>query len=90
MPAPYFSFLITSHAAPEGSVVAVYVNGMPLGQVVDGSFLPHGFIYPKGEPVLIKLHNLPQPFPFESLAAMKQALHDAIDKIDLPVEEAKL
>ena len=88
MQAPYFSFLLTSHSAPESSVIAAYVNGMPIGQILDDTFKPHGFIYPKGEPVLIQLHNLPNPFPFDSLDEMKRVLHEAIDQIDLPAPEA--
>lgn len=81
MKSPYFSFLICSHN--RGALVHAYVNGMPLGIIRDGVFEPHGFVYPKGEPVLTHLHNLPDPFPFETLAEMKEALHSAIDKLSV-------
>ena len=81
MKGQYFSFLITSHE--DGKLVAAYVNGMPIGQIQNGEFKPHGFVYPKGEPVLVNINNLPDPFPFKSLDEMKATLHQLIDKLEI-------
>ena len=81
MKSPYFSFLLCSHES--GALINVYVNGMPMGTIRAGVFEPHGFIYPQGEPVLIRLNNLPKPFPFKTLGDMKAMLHEAIDKLSI-------
>ncbi len=67
--APYYSFLICSHAS--GKLVHVYFNGLPIG------------IFEQGKPFQptklndrpIRLQDLADPCPFDTVAELKAALH---------------
>lgn len=84
---PYVSFLVCIH--PDKT--DVYFNGLPIGKVESGVFVPQVYSMGKEERV-IRLTDLNHPCPFNTVAEVKTALIDIVDKIvlDETVEKPKV
>jgi len=75
---PYVSFLVCIHA----DKTDVYFNGLPIGKVTSEAFVPQVYSMGKEERV-IRLADLNNPCPFNTVAELKAALIDIVEKIEL-------
>ena len=76
---PYFSFLICQHP----KAVNLYVNGLPIGNIEQGKFVPAKLGADKDNQVPISINNLADPFPFSSTADLKSALIAIVNSIEI-------
>lgn len=75
----YFSFLICSHP----DKVDVYVNGLPLGVIKSGAFIPHEFLHVDRTKHVIKFEDIRPPVYFKNAEELKQYLHSVVNLIHI-------
>ncbi len=75
--APYYSFLIC--AAAGRHVQNVYLNGRSVGSLVGRTDWMPQLLPPNGRAVTIR--DIADPCPFSSVADLKAALHEVIDRM---------
>ncbi len=75
----YFSFLICRHPKQ----IDIYYNGVPLGLIREGVFVPHQFKLLDGTGRSVGLNQLPEPCPFNSVDELKAELSQIVSTIQL-------